>query len=115
MHIEICNVILFENIIEIGYIREYPVNVDELSALNTDDPATQDVNFKCFNFYHGSFALLNLPTPYFLKDEYPGITLEWYQGNGGRENDNDINLQMSETFYPNFTTSDIGNFGFDLA
>ena len=88
MKIEICNVIKFENIIEVGYIREYPVNVEDYPDLGFPD------EFVCYNFYNGAFVIKNLPTPFFLRDEYPAINVEFWTGNGGRDKENDVDLKM---------------------
>ena len=72
MAIEHCTVILIENLVEIGYIRTYPLNRVDFS----------DGTF-CNMFYSGSFIIKNLPTPYSVRDDYPPLELRFYNGTGG--------------------------------
>lgn len=64
-----CNVIKGENIVEIGYIREYPlVRVDEPNG---------DI---CLLFYSGAFTIKNLPTPYHVPKDPPPINVIFING-----------------------------------
>lgn len=78
MAIEHCAVIYFENIVEVGYIRQY-----KTSRVDFDDGSF------CNMFYSGAFTIKNLPTPYQVWESYPDIMVQWYNGTGGSNFDQD--------------------------
>ena len=55
-----------------------------------------------------------MPTPFFLRDEYPPIYVEFWTGNGGRNKENDKDLKMATQFFASFSPAEIYDFGFDL-
>ena len=102
MLIEICNIIDFENLIEVGYIKDYRLN-------RVDFP---DGTF-CNMFYKGAFIIKNLPTPYVVRDDYPPIEINWFQGNGGNDWRED-KFMMTTEVTAQFVPAPITNFGTEL-
>lgn len=71
-----CNFIKQENIIEIGILQNYTeVRVDTLTKI-----AGQDDFY--FDFFAISFTIRNMPTPFWVKDNYPLIKMAIYNGTG---------------------------------
>lgn len=92
-------VIYAENLVEVGYIRDY---------------RKQRVDFPngdfCDMFYRGAFTIRNLPTPYAVWDEYPPLKIVFYEGSGGEEYYEDT-LIASTTADVKFSAAPVINFG----
>ena len=101
--IEHCKIILVENLIEVGYIRDYQLN-------RVDFP---DGTF-CSMFYMGSFIIKNLPTPFSVRDDMPPIEVAFYNGTGG-ESWREDKFMMNANVIPEFTPSIINNFGTEFS
>ena len=65
--------------IEVGYIRDYSLH-------RVDFP---DGSF-CLQFYKGSFTIKNLPTPFVVKDYYPPIEVNFFNGTGADQYVGDV-------------------------
>ena len=72
VHIEHCLFLKYENIVEVGFLRNY-------TQIRIDVPGSD--NF-FYDFWAISFTIKNLATPYFVKDSYPLIKMGMYNGSG---------------------------------
>jgi hypothetical protein len=71
MNLTICNLMTNQRIVEVGFIRIYPANRYDLP----DGGFTED-------FWAAGFTIKNLPTPHFISDKNPNITVTFFDGPG---------------------------------
>ena len=61
-------------------------------------------------FFKGAFTIKNLPTPFSVWDEYPEISVKFYNGTGGPQRSKDTYL-FEGSVTVNFSPSAVTNFG----
>ena len=71
--LEICNVLILENIVEIGVFQNYPTNRFDVANSSTGP---------LYQFWSASFVIKNLQNPDFVNPDFPPISVTFYNGAG---------------------------------